>query len=336
MGTTPQGYKYGIEPNTTHPFWSEGGGEVVDINATASVDDTTGTPSVTVTKTEETDAVNFDFAFTGIKGEKGEKGDTGEKGADGAAGAAGEKGADGITPEITITASVDNTSGSPAVTVTKGGTSEQPTFDLAFTGLKGKDGEGSGTTEVPLFSIRPMNANFWNWGMLNLEGSGTISQIIAAVAGTSKEVIVPLHQNNISTTGVYMLDESDGTKADSATVCMKNIWLYQGVELPMATALCIAPETLTGDTAFNFEAEDVGVSIVDTAVNGTTYTAGTATPISTAKMQMVHSADTTTIDLTIDRYSIYNGTVVKTFFGEGLSLGDLTDTKFNYYTWVEE
>lgn len=91
----PQGYKYGLAPENVNPFWDyENGGTPasVDITATASVDDTVGTPDVTVTKQTKEDVTNFDFAFTGIKGEKGEDGAPGPKGDPGETGARGPKG----------------------------------------------------------------------------------------------------------------------------------------------------------------------------------------------------------------------------------------------------
>lgn len=91
----PQGYKYGLAPENVNPFWDyENGGNPasVDITATASVDDTVGTPEVTVTKQTKEDVTNFDFAFTGIKGEKGEDGAQGPKGDPGPAGEPGPKG----------------------------------------------------------------------------------------------------------------------------------------------------------------------------------------------------------------------------------------------------
>ena len=91
----PQGYKYGLAPENVNPFWDyENGGNPasVDITATASVDETVGTPDVTVTKQTKEDVTNFDFAFTGIKGEKGEDGAPGPKGEPGPAGEQGPEG----------------------------------------------------------------------------------------------------------------------------------------------------------------------------------------------------------------------------------------------------
>ncbi len=66
------------------------------ITATATVDNTTGTPAVTVTA----DGNALNFAFTGLKGEKGAtgaQGPQGPAGADGAQGAKGDKGDTGAT-----------------------------------------------------------------------------------------------------------------------------------------------------------------------------------------------------------------------------------------------
>ena len=114
-------------------------GVTPEITASASVDQTTGTATVNVTKTGTNTNPAFNFAFTGLKGERGEQGQAGAKGEKGDTGATG---ATGATPDITINATVDETTGTPAVAVNKSGTLENPVFDLAFSGLKGEGGSG--------------------------------------------------------------------------------------------------------------------------------------------------------------------------------------------------
>lgn len=48
---------------------------------------------------------------------------------------------DGDTPVITVTATVDDTSGTPSVEVVKTGTDAAPAFEFKFYGLKGATGE---------------------------------------------------------------------------------------------------------------------------------------------------------------------------------------------------
>ena len=95
---SPQGYKLGEDPKSKNPFWNEG--EDSDVNriyATATVDDGTGVPSVSTSKTVNGNDITFGFDFHNLKGERGPQGPAGATGATGPAGPAGADGAPGAT-----------------------------------------------------------------------------------------------------------------------------------------------------------------------------------------------------------------------------------------------
>lgn len=78
---------------------------------------------------------NIWYFITVPKGDKGDKGDPGQDGAPGATGA---------TPNVTATATVSNTTGTPSVNVVTSGTAENPVLNFSFSGIKGEPGEGGG------------------------------------------------------------------------------------------------------------------------------------------------------------------------------------------------
>ena len=84
-------------------------------------------------------------SLIGPQGPKGDTGDTGPKGDAGETGPKGETGATGATPVISMTATVDQTTGTPSVSVSKSGSDEAPSFNLAITGIKGEKGDKGDT-----------------------------------------------------------------------------------------------------------------------------------------------------------------------------------------------
>lgn len=98
----------------------------------ATVDETTGTPSVKVETSGPDTAKNFAFSFSGLKGETGGKGDTGNTGPQGEPGAAAGFG--------TPTATVDNNVGTPGVTIEASGPDTAKVFEFKFVNLKGDTG----------------------------------------------------------------------------------------------------------------------------------------------------------------------------------------------------
>ena len=109
-------------------------GTVPNLSASASVTNTSGVPTVTVTRTGSDANPNFDFAFENLKGEQGIQGIPGQNGQNGA------DGSDGVTPIISATASVDDAVGIPNVVITRSGTDAAPNYDFAFHNLKGTQG----------------------------------------------------------------------------------------------------------------------------------------------------------------------------------------------------
>ena len=124
---------------------------ITDINGTKTAtinDGADGAPGIQGPKGDTGEA--GPIGATGPVGPKGDKGDTGATGPAGETGATGPKGDTGATPAITVSATIDNTSNNPTVTVDQTGTAEAPHITFNFKGLKGEKGDagsGSGSGE---------------------------------------------------------------------------------------------------------------------------------------------------------------------------------------------
>ena len=108
-----------------------------------TVDDTTGTPSATVEASGPDTAKVFTFAFRGLKGETGPRGKQGPQGETGTQGPQGTAAGFGEA-----TASVDESTGVPDVTVSVSGPDTAKVFDFQFSGLKGQTGAAAGFGQI--------------------------------------------------------------------------------------------------------------------------------------------------------------------------------------------
>lgn len=130
----------------------------------------------------------------------------------------GPQGETGATPAIEMSASVDDTTGTPSVVVSKIGTAEAPLFDFAFSGLKGEPGKSAGLvqlSDLPVAGYNPSVDNdtkmqfeipfdvdmtddtvesgyFVGYGMLPAFGTGSDNGMIRAYAYTNVPIqVVP-------------------------------------------------------------------------------------------------------------------------------------------------
>lgn len=169
-----------------------GGGVTPNISMTASVDATTGTPNVEVTKSGTLNNPVFNLAFTGLKGEQGKKGDTGKP------------------PTISASATIDANTGTPSVNVTKTGTDEAPSFAFEFSNLKGAKGDPGANGSVVTVTQ-------------TLQSGTKIGSI--RVDGTETELFAPSGSGSISaqfevTTSGW---EADTTSQSGSTLYKKAI-----------------------------------------------------------------------------------------------------------------
>ena len=185
---SPQGYKLGEDPKSKNPFWGEGEDSNVNkIYATASVDEGTGVPSVTTSKTVSGSDITFDFAFHNLKGERGPQGPAGATGATGPAGPAGVDGAPGAT----------------GATGPQG--PEGPKGDTGATGPAGPEGpQGPVGEQGPQGPEGPAGPG--------VPAGGTVGQILSKKSGTDYDTEW-VNQSGGGTTGgkIRLVEETDSS-----------------------------------------------------------------------------------------------------------------------------
>lgn len=176
-----------------------------NITADAKVSNTSGTPSVTVDKSTDGTDVKFTFNFAGLKGEKG---DRGEKGATGGA----TSGGDVDWSDLLFSASVDDTSGTPKVTVSKsqeinGENAGKTRVTFEFTGLKGEKGDkgdpGNGSASTSTAKMEIGKDNTVKYGLAIGQGNNVTGGLAVGYSNNVKDAggLAVGHLNTAETDG---------------------------------------------------------------------------------------------------------------------------------------
>ena len=213
------------------------------------------------------------------QGANGAKGDTGPRGPQGEQGPKGETGATGATPTITASATVSNTTGTPTVNVTRGGTDAAPTFAFAFTNLKGAKGDpGVNATTT---AVATTSAN----GLMSSTDKSKLDGIAAnATAVTSTTVTGWGFTKNAGTiTGIKMNGSSKGTSGvvDLGTV----LTAHQAIKI---NGTAITPGTLNLKAGSNVTFNNSnGTLTINSSASGTDTKNTAGSSNSTSKLYLV-------------------------------------------------
>lgn len=208
-------------------------GPVGVTSAAASIDDQIGTPSVAVSL----NGTRLDFAFSNLKGQKGDTGDAGITAAivtvDSGIGTPSVdasitgttltlafhnlKGETGAAAGFgTIEATVDDTTGTPAVVVTESGPDTAKNLSFAFSGLKGEKGDQGDTgvsADYPITIANNLTTDDPTAALAASQGvvlKGEIDQLGQEINGGGYAVITTMPGPSLSSCG-GTIKSSDNT-----------------------------------------------------------------------------------------------------------------------------
>ena len=317
-------------------------GYIKNVSAAAGSDiNTVGTPSVTVTNSGTTSTLTFHqlkgaTGATGPKGDTGETGATGPKGDTGPQGPKGETGATGATPTITASATVSNTTGTPTVNVTRGGTDAAPTFAFAFTNLKGAKGDPGVNATTTAVATTSANGLMSSTDKSKLDGiaENATRVIESTVTGWG------FTKNAGTITGIKMNGSSKGTSGvvDLGTV----LTAHQAIKI---NGTAITPGTLNLKAGNNITFNNSnGTLTINSSASGTDTKNTAGSSNSTSKLFLVGAASQSSAGVTTySNANVYatNGTLTvnalqatstiqaASLIGtNSLSIGSTSDTSF--------
>ena len=195
-------------------------GNTIDYNVTNGVDGV----GISDISYKETDS-NGNYIYTITLTDDGSydiivpKGDIGIQGIQGEV---------GETPNISMTAEVDNTVGTPSVTVTKSGTNESPSFNLAFSNLKGETGSQGeqgvqGTQGLSAYEVAVQNGysgteSEWLESLKGEEYDDKPIWKVQGEFGCKNLLSYPYYQSEYSSSGLTFTTNDDGSVVLNGTI----------------------------------------------------------------------------------------------------------------------
>lgn len=233
----------------------------------------------------------------------------GANGATGPQGPQGPAGASGTTPTITASATVNNSTGTPSVTVTKSGTNTNPSFTFAFQNLKGAKGDPGVNATTTAVATTSANGLMSSTDKTKLDGIAT-----GATAVTSTTVSGwGFTKNSGTITGIKMNGSSKGTSGvvDLGTV----LTAHQAIKID---GTAITPGTLNLKAGSNITFNNSNGALTINASGSSTDTKNTAgSSNSTSKLFLVGAASQSSVGVTTYSHAnVYatNGSLYSTNF----------------------